>query len=969
MSFSSRTAAALLILLALSFSSFLHAGTVKGKVTSGKNETPAVSVQVIVDGTALSAVTDADGAYEIAGVPTGTHNIIFGAIGYGTDTISVEVPAEGTVSADAAIELEIAQLPKMKISGRLQGQTKAYNIQMNADNIKNIISSDYVDRFPDQNSAEALQRVSGISVQRDQGEGRYVQIRGSKPNYTGVSVNGVSIPAPEGEVRSVALDVIPADVLSQIEVSKAVTPEMDGGAIGGMVNLQTRKAVSEKPKLQASAALGYNALNGQRENGIAPLNGQGSLSVGKRFGEEGKIGLLIGGSYLRANRGSDNSEYSWSIDRDDKDVTFEFLEELELRDYTVIRDRLGLNATFDANVSENVNIYLSGLYNRFGDQEYRRRTTLVFLDDNEEEEIETNYFRYVPAEVIEDGDTSMEYSKLERELKDRYEVQDILSVNLGSEMNLGLLKVHPQVAFSLGQETEPDAFYSIFETEVDTMTADWREDLRMPKFTSSTDIDEASAYELDGVESEDNVTRETNLQGSLDLTLPLTAGSGQLEIKGGIKGRQRTKMRDNEYKEYGWDGDDDVTLDMVEGDYTNPEFLNGEYPHSARNFQDPEKIKDHFDDNESDYELSDPIDLLEDSYAGDYDATENVGAGYLQAKLSAGIFSTLAGLRIEYTGAHYDANLVDLERAVEIDEDGGDVTDAVKEVTGYKNTIEFMPMVHFKLSPLDNMNIRLAYTRTFARPDFWEFAPYRVQNDDGDEVELGNPDLENTQAHNIDVMAEYYFKSLGMVSAGFFMKSIDNFIYSKVWIGGDGKEYTQPVNGDNGTLFGLELVLEKQFTFLPSFLNGFGVGANYTFASSEAEIDVQYETEDVDGEDSVYSETRTVRLPGQSEHILNAYLQYEKYGISARLAFNFNGEFIDEYGTVEEEDAIYGNHLQLDLSLAYTPPKLNKLNIFADFNNLTNEPLYYYANVDGEEVPLQQEYYSWWCSFGVKLTF
>jgi TonB-dependent receptor len=494
------------------------------------------------------------------------------------------------------------------------------------------------------------------------------------------------------------------------------------------------------------------------------------------------------------------------------------------------------------------------------------------------------------------------------------------------------------------------------------MSADWS-NRKFPKWSSTTDIDDASAYELDKVENNDNITSETNLEGSLNATLPITTANSALELKAGVKGRRRTKMRDESFEEYGWNGDDDVTMDMVAGDYANPEYLLGNYPNSARNFQDPQQMRDHFSDNESFYELEDEVDLIEDTWAADYEATENVGAGFLQAKISSGIFSALAGLRLEYTGAHYQGYNVDVARA----QDLSDPTDAVTKVDGYKKTVEPMPIVHLKLSPLDNLNLRAAYGKTFARPDFYSFVPYRLINDDGDEIELGNSDLNNTHAHNIDFMAEYYFKSLGVFSAGFFMKSLQGFIYERVWEvvyeedtpNEYAIEYVQPVNGNNAQLLGIEVNFEKQLTFLPSFLNGFGLGGNYTWTTSEADVI----TNEDDG-------SRSITLPGQSEHVLNGYLQYEKYGVSARVALNYNSDFIDEVGSDAEDDSYYEDHMQLDLSLSYTLP-LEKRNlvVFADFVNLTDEPLQYYSMIDGEKIPLQQEYYSWWCSFGVKFSF
>ncbi len=889
-------------------------GRISGTVTTSESDKPIAGVKVLLEGTSIHAGTDVSGKFNLPVVDVGEYTVVFTALGYTSDTMKVVVNEGQITTIDAQLEQQIHTLPTKKVRSRLEGQSRALNQQKIADNIKNVIAADYIDRFPDQNSAEAMQRISGISVQRDQGEGRYVQIRGSKPAHTSVNVNGVNLPAPEGDGRSVAMDVIPADVLSQIEVTKAPTPDMDGGAIGGTVNLETKKAVSEELTLQTSAALGYNAQNGGREFGARPLNGQGSLTVGKRFADN-KLGLLLGSSYLRTNRGSDNSEYAWGGDNLDE------LEEFELRDYTVTRDRLGINAVFDVKPNDNVNFFLSGLYNRFGDQEYRRLTMPVFED----------------TEVV-------------RELKDRYEVQDIFALSLGGEIEAGRIKLEPSVAYSFAREDEPDAFESYWNMEPSSLSADISDDRDHPAIRSSTDLDNAEEYEFDEIEIGDNITQENNLEGALDMTLPLALGTSALELKAGVKGRQRMKMRDELKEIYTYEGSDNLTMDMVTGDYNNPEFLNGKYPNSARSFVDPKKIRDYFEDNRSSFELIDEVDLLEDKWLADYEATEKVGAGYLQAKLSHRSLSFLGGFRMEYTGANY------------LGYQFNEATARVSEDEGYTNSLEFLPMLHAKYSPVDNLNIRAAYTRSFARPDFEKLVPFYLINDDGDEAELGNPDLENTHANSFDLLGEYFFESVGVISAGVFAKLIDGFIYTRITNNGSVEE-EQPVNGNDALLYGFEASFEKQLNFLPSFLSGLGIGGNYTYAHSEAEVETVRE----EGEASM---VRTIRLPGQSDHVFNAYIQYEKYGFSSRLATNYHSDFIDEVGAEKGDDEFYDEHLQLDLSFSYTLPTLKTLVVFADFVNITDAPLRYYSlNGDDEEITLQQEYYSWWSTFGIKYSF
>jgi TonB-dependent receptor len=460
-------------------------------------------------------------------------------------------------------------------------------------------------------------------------------------------------------------------------------------------------------------------------------------------------------------------------------------------------------------------------------------------------------------------------------------------------------------------------------------------DKSLPTFFSATDITDAAAYELDAVEVEDNLTNERTVEGALDLTLPLSLGEKILELKGGLKGRQREKMRDNSYQEYS--RSQDMVLSEVAGDFANPDFLGGEYPNSAKNFQDPQKIKDDFD--RGGYEATPAEDLLEDNWLGDYEVTEEIAAGYLQAKLGVEKLSLLGGVRIEYTMADYLGYRIESQ---------------VSSFKGSSSTTEVMPMVHLRFSPLDNLNLRAAYTKTFARPDFYDLVPFYLRDENS--IELGNPDLTNTHAHNIDILGEYFFESLGLASAGFFVKSITDFIYNGAY-SVDSLEFSQKINGDAGLLYGAELSIEKQLSFLPGALSGLGIGGNYTLAQSEAEVTPVAGTA-----------KRTITLPGQSEQVLNAYVHYEKFGLSARVALNYHSPFLDEVGESAQQDVYYNEHLQLDASISYTVGE-SGLVVFADAVNLTNEPLRYFMEYNDERYPRQQEFYSWWANIGIKYSF
>jgi hypothetical protein len=213
-------------------------GTVSGIVTDAQLGEPLPGANVLIVGSNVGTVTNLSGEFSLR-ASEGEIELEVSYIGFTTIKQKVNVPANSVAIVEIKMKNDVKELEGIVVTGALQGQQRALNQQKSADNIKNIVSADQIGRFPDPNVAEALQRVPAINIERDQGEGRYVLVRGLAPQFTNISINGEQIPSPEAGVRYVALDAIPADQLSSIEVSKSLTPDMDGDAIGGSVNLIT----------------------------------------------------------------------------------------------------------------------------------------------------------------------------------------------------------------------------------------------------------------------------------------------------------------------------------------------------------------------------------------------------------------------------------------------------------------------------------------------------------------------------------------------------------------------------------------------------------------------------------------------------------------------------------------------------------------------------------------------------------
>jgi len=864
-------------------------GVILGTVT-GPAGNVVSEVSVSVEGTNIVAVTGLDGSYRLAPVPVGEHTLMFSYLGLVSATADVTVVAGEPVSQDMALayggEIEVRGSPL------LEGQAKALNTQMNSVNITNIVAADQIGRFPDKNAAEATQRIPGVSLNRDMGEGRYIIIRGTEARLNSTTVNGERIPSPEAGVRNVALDTIPADLLGSIEVSKALRPDMDGDSIGGTVDLVTLRA-PEEMRLSASLGVGYSALMEE----TAP---NGSFTFGTRFGESKDWGLIFSLSGSDTKRGADDIEPAY----DDGD-----LEELEMRDYTTQRKRSGLTFDLDFRASQRSNYYLRGLVTNYEDTEYRRAKNNVVADD-----------------------------ELERSIKDRTQTSDIYSFTFGGENNIGeAFVLDYRVMWNKAQEETPNQYTSAFVMEDVIFDPNVSADHIDPNNIQANPLNErADEFWFDSIEDQSKISTEEDIVGAINLTKGFYKSSGFSGLwKVGAKYRSKTKEQD--YEVYDLESDEDLNMaDYLDNWNSETPFFGGIYGDEIIPFFDPRLMRELGASGVLESERN-----LEEDLA-DFEITEDTFAAYALGEFLFGSKTTfMGGVRVEDTSSEYTAyELI-------IDEEGDPVS--LSPVYGDKKYTEWLPQFHLVYKTSQDSQLRAALTRTLARPNFEDVAPWRLANLEDREVELGNPDLDVTTAWNVDLMWEKYLQPVGIISAGVFYKDLTDYIYifqEDAIIDGEDVEITQPRNGDKGTLAGLELAFQNQFTNWKGGWGGLGLYANYTYVDSDAK----------------YPDRESTSLPGQSEHIGNLALVYEKYGITTRLSYNYNGKKLFEVGGDPEEDIYVDNHAQLDFMFRVQASK--KFSIVFEVINITNEPYTAYENTPDRI--RQQEYYDWWATLGVR---
>ena len=344
----------------------VSAGVLRGRVVNSHRD-PLSGATVVIEALNKTAITDENGYYIMQGITGGDYDVTVNYLGYEPLSTSVSLPERGTTEKNLVLS-ELTTLQEVVVRGAFSGQHKAINMQKNNLGVTNVISAEQVGKFPDSNIGDALKRIPGINVQYDQGEARFGQVRGTGADLTSVTVNGNRLPSAEGGTRNVQLDLIPADVIQTIEVNKVVTPDMDADAIGGSINLITKNAPTRR-SFSATLGSGWNFVSDKAQ-----------LNAGLTYGDlffDNKLGVILSASYQNAPIGSDNAEFVW---KQDEETGEEWLDEYEVRQYIVTRERQSYTASLNYKFNENHRISFKGIYNLRKDWENRFRLDLKDLE-------------------------------------------------------------------------------------------------------------------------------------------------------------------------------------------------------------------------------------------------------------------------------------------------------------------------------------------------------------------------------------------------------------------------------------------------------------------------------------------------------------------------------------------------------------------------------------------------------------
>ncbi len=803
-------------------------------------------------------------------------------------------------------------------------------------------------KLPDINMAEALQRVPGISLETDTGEGRFINIRGMDSDLNGTTYGGVRLPAsnpssPFGGGRATAFDTFPTGIVGGVELTKTLRPDSDAEALGGSVNLVPRTGAEHggAPFLDTDMGYGDEPLRGTpvyHAEFSAGRGFDGGDGIGGLFAGPNAFSAVITAVYHQDKRGIDDVEESYT-DQQSSGVPDKVLSNLQFRRYEYARDRYGAAANFDAKPDDSTSLYLRFLWSGYLERAAKHYLVLNGLDSNAG-------CTPMPS-CIQDPNNSNGYQAmvpaggggLEQDTTDSLErIQNDLGM-IGGSTDFPAFRLDYRASFALGTDLVSTSYGSQWlDPNAVTIDYDNNTNPNYPTFsTPGVNPANPSNYVLNNIGLGSSYSHDGETAAAIDATIPMATDDNTGQLKFGLSLRDRHKTSDSYNPVFTPTGP--ISLAGYTWGPGQVYYGNRYDIGPAINLSALRALVN-----------SNPGEIADDAAADastDTDNTENVYAGYGQFTARYGKWGVLAGLRVESTHAGYGGNLYDA------DSDTNTPTDVRTSYTNY------FPTLQGRYDIADNLVARATYSSGIARPGFDQIDPGATVSVVNASVTVGNPNLKPTIGQNFDLTLEYYPGDGQIASAGLFYKQFKNYILLSQQIVGSypfpglTNTITTVQSYSNGPAHadGFEAQYQQQLTFLPAPFNGFGYSGNITLVDSRAEI-----------HPGIYG-----LLPSTSKRTWNAAIFYERSPIEIRLAADYVGQNLFSFGSVTSNatDDYSSARLTMDLGSSYTLAPQVKL--YFDAKNLLNTPLEF-TEGPSQSRPIQREFYDITLLAGVRVS-
>ncbi len=928
-------------------------GKIKGKVVDANNGDALIGANVIIEGTSIGAAANIDGEFVLASVKPGNYTLKVSYVGYKNKTKKVKVISNRVTEITVKLNWVAVEGEEVLVTAQAKGQLAAINDQLSANEIKNVVSKDKIRELPDANAAEAVGRLPGISLARSGGEGYGVIIRGLQPKYSKIMVDGVALSATGSNDRTVSMSSISSYSLEGIEVIKSPTADMDGDQVGGSVNLIMRTA-PKGFKAEVIAEGGYRGLRDEfsEYNFVA--------NVSNRFFDD-KLGVFA------------------QIITDGKDMG---------------SNRMGAGYTQRSQIDSIVNPLNLTSVNLVNNFSYRKRydatLTLDYLLPNGK-----IYFKNFLSSSFSN---SQVYSEYFGTANHNFNVEDskyerlMLSNVIGYEQYLSIFKISAKLSHTYTGGKTPKGIGFKFSYGSDMNPYDPEVSPEEVPGYAKNQFDKFS-WENANVTSSENSGRQ--LMGKVDFETDYNISkqiTGKIKFGGKFLYNERSYDREKYYSDIRYSSAifTNALIDKIsefnnlpqgttffpyplffDKDFSHGDFINGEFNLGpVANIEQLHRIINVLEDvNKDNKDVDGYRYYYFSSKIGDYSGIERLGAGYIMTELNITKKLTfIPGIRYEHKTTSYNGVYGSARGLVELGFKG-------KDTTSVRNNDFWLPMIHLKYEPLDWLQIRLAYTKTLARPNFTDILPNMYFSDNY--ISMRNPHLRPELAESYDMYLSFSDNYLGLLTIGGFWKNIQDKIFSRgnrILLNPDeynldstyaGFKYSTQENNESVSITkGIEIDWQTNFWYLPSFLKGFVLNINYTKIFSETtypRFRIERSGTPWNPIETVVDESFKDRLIGQPKDIINISLGYDYKDFSTRLSMNYQSDVFSS-GNFWKEYRSYSDALMLwDLRIKQKLPWFG-LQLYANFANLTGsiEKTHFYAGK-----PRTQNYYGQSANIGL----
>jgi TonB-dependent receptor len=944
---------------------------------------PGAKVQI--DPGNISVATNQQGEFTVTDLGPGDYKVRISYVGFLPFTSEVKIVAGQAARVDAVLKVE-AKGEQITVVADSLGEAEAINIQRTSDNILDVMSEGVIQSLPNENIADVVGRMPGVSLERDEGEGKYVQIRGTEPRLNNTTVDGVELPAPEDNVRQFKLDTIPSDIVEAVEVNKTLAANQDADAIGGTVNLVTKKA-SDVPTLKLEGIGGFTPIVNTRYIGLV------TGTAGKRFGADHRFGALFSGSYDYNGRGIDDIE-----PQPDAYWSTPVYDSMDIREYRYQRKRYGFGGSLDYKLKDPA----SGLYLHYFDSDFKDYGNKWVYSLNDD----------VNPPSMGPLSTAITPDVPKFSTSSRVPDYGVISVAMGGKhiFSSSWLSWDISAARSreLGAAGNPGATFKVLnDNDTDqlplTGTCQFEPSLttnfHLPQWNpaclaAGSPIYNPANYYLSEFDGTEGITSQVNLQGAVSYARNYHVGSHFSTFEFGFKLRNAHKGQDAYSPTYDLSNCVDGNGVLVPGASacTMSNFLSGftnshyyfnsynlgpvtNYGMIAKNYQNTIPNPAPPPGTLPFVSLDGPATTF-GSDASNFDLTERVSAGYAMNTIEFGRFRLQTGLRIEAT----QLNILGFNVINNVDANGNPLPSTVVPEPADTWYWDPLPSVQLRYRITDNSDIRAVYARAISRPNPYDMVPYVTLDNSTNPltVSVGNPNLKPEHANDYDVLYEHYLKPYGELQAGFYYKQLSQPIYYLADPNYQGTQYPQYVgdifsyiaNGVNAKLYGVELSYIQHLGFLPGAWSGFGITANFSKTGSRAG------TLPLRNDDPA--------LQRQTPTMWNLSPSYDRGRFSARLGATYNSASIYQYqwtqctptqaagGGCEDpgylgpkgpvgDNYLYA-HLQLDAQASFRVQRT--LTVLWQGLNLTDQVFGFYNG--SPWYVTQREYYRPTYSFGLR---